>query len=178
MAPSGLLDPPGQGRPPVSLPLPSSLLSLALLGRVLVVAVRHGRRLVALRGGHAQGAPEGLLIVLPPLLAIMIKGHLGRVSQQLRQRLDGAARPTVPVAGEHAVSKGVPATVAAILLAHRVLIPAQLTLQSQETPDAVLLDPRLALAGAEQRPPRAGRCLLEQPACQFGHLRTDGNLTC
>jgi len=111
------------------------------------------------RPARPDGRPERVLVVLAPLPAVMVERHLRRVPDQLRQRLDRAAGPPVPVARQHPVRERVPAGVARVTRPPRVLIPAQLPLQPQEPGHASYLLPRPAAPVAEERRARVGRRL-------------------
>src|SRR5437763_1715334 len=120
---------------------------------------RSDRGLLVLRGrpvtvGYLQGGPRG---------QGRIRVEAGEV-ERLRDLLDGATRPAVPVARQQAVRERVPAAVAGVPAAHRVAVPAQLPAQPGHAPGPGDLQPGLAQAVAEQRQGRPGRGLRHQPA--------------
>lgn len=88
--------------------------------------------------------------MLPPFLAIVVKGDLRRVAHQLGQRFDRTASAAVPIAGEHPVSKCVPSRIRRELAFDRMFVPAQVSLDRQEASYPCHLLPGISLRIAKQ----------------------------
>ena len=100
---------------------------------------------------HPNRRPKRILIVLPPLTAVVIESDLRRIAYKFSQRFDGAAHAVVPIARQHPMSKCMPGCVARVGPPDRIMIPTQLLANRPKPTARRYFLPGIALRIAEDR---------------------------